>query len=101
MKPSTFNLQNRGTIGKSVGKLKMNDSMSDFIVCRAHDYVLYFRFVFILVPKVNWFLPIEILANPGQSEKKQEDCLEKGHIYFLDFYLITAIVAATKLADMT
>ncbi|XP_004499748.1 DNA gyrase subunit A, chloroplastic/mitochondrial isoform X1 [Cicer arietinum] len=42
MKPSTFNLQNRGTIGKSVGKLKMNDSMSDFIVCRAHDYVLYF-----------------------------------------------------------
>nr|ABD32640.1 WD40-like [Medicago truncatula] len=42
MKPSTFNLQHRGTIGKSVGKLKMNDSMSDFIVCRAHDFVLYF-----------------------------------------------------------
>ncbi|XP_050886195.1 DNA gyrase subunit A, chloroplastic/mitochondrial isoform X2 [Lathyrus oleraceus] len=42
MKPNTFNLQHRGTIGKSVGKLKMNDSMSDFIVCRAHDYVLYF-----------------------------------------------------------
>ncbi|QHO04881.1 DNA gyrase subunit A/mitochondrial [Arachis hypogaea] len=42
MKPSTFNLQNRGTIGKSVGKLRVNDSMSDFLVCRAHDHVLYF-----------------------------------------------------------
>ncbi|RZB91728.1 DNA gyrase subunit A, chloroplastic/mitochondrial [Glycine soja] len=42
MKPSTFNLQNRGTIGKSVGKLKVNDSMSDFLVCHAHDHVLYF-----------------------------------------------------------
>ncbi|PNY03723.1 DNA gyrase subunit A chloroplastic/mitochondrial-like [Trifolium pratense] len=42
MKPNTFTQQNRGTIGKSVGKLKMNDSMSDFIVCHAHDHVLYF-----------------------------------------------------------
>ncbi|KAM7268180.1 hypothetical protein ACFE04_010346 [Oxalis oulophora] len=42
MKPNTFSLQNRGTIGKSVGKLRVNDSMSDFIVCRAHDHVLYF-----------------------------------------------------------
>ncbi|KAA3464555.1 DNA gyrase subunit A, chloroplastic/mitochondrial isoform X1 [Gossypium australe] len=42
MKPSTFNLQNRGTIGKSVGKLRLNDAMSDFIVCRSHDHVLYF-----------------------------------------------------------
>ncbi|KAF1889676.1 hypothetical protein Lal_00025004 [Lupinus albus] len=42
MKPDTFNLQNRGTIGKSVGKLRVNDSMSDFLVCRAHDHVLYF-----------------------------------------------------------
>lgn len=44
MKPDTFNLQNRGTIGKSVGKLRVNDAMSDFIVCRAHDHVLYFRY---------------------------------------------------------
>ncbi|XP_048231515.1 DNA gyrase subunit A, chloroplastic/mitochondrial isoform X1 [Ricinus communis] len=42
MKPDTFNLQNRGTIGKSVGKLRVNDAMSDSIVCRAHDHVLYF-----------------------------------------------------------
>ncbi|PRQ56033.1 putative DNA topoisomerase (ATP-hydrolyzing) [Rosa chinensis] len=42
MKPNTFNLQNRGTIGKSVGKLRVNDAMSDFIVCHAHDHVLYF-----------------------------------------------------------
>ncbi|KAI9126508.1 hypothetical protein K1719_002104 [Acacia pycnantha] len=42
MKPNTFNLQNRGTIGKSVGKLRVNDSMSDFLVCSAHDHVLYF-----------------------------------------------------------
>lgn len=49
MKPSTFNLQNRGTIGKSVGKLKVNDSMSDFLVCHAHDHVLYFRFFFIVL----------------------------------------------------
>ncbi|KAL3814719.1 hypothetical protein ACJIZ3_015987 [Penstemon smallii] len=42
MKPDTFNLQNRGTIGKSVGKLRVNDTMSDFLVCRTHDHVLYF-----------------------------------------------------------
>ncbi|KAJ8900049.1 hypothetical protein K2173_024164 [Erythroxylum novogranatense] len=42
MTPNTFNLQNRGTIGKSVGKLRVNDAMSEFIVCRAHDHVLYF-----------------------------------------------------------
>ncbi|CAM8961058.1 unnamed protein product [Rhodiola kirilowii] len=42
MQPSTFNLQNRGTIGKSVGKLRVNDAMSDFIVCKTHDRVLYF-----------------------------------------------------------
>lgn len=42
MKPDTFNLQNRGTIGKSVGKLRVNDAMSDFLVCHAHDHLLYF-----------------------------------------------------------
>ncbi|CAN6322188.1 unnamed protein product [Urochloa humidicola] len=42
MNPNTFNLQNRGTIGKSVGKMRMNDSTSDFIVCQTHDHVLYF-----------------------------------------------------------
>uniref|UniRef100_A0A0D9W0M1 DNA topoisomerase (ATP-hydrolyzing) n=1 Tax=Leersia perrieri TaxID=77586 RepID=A0A0D9W0M1_9ORYZ len=42
MKPNTFNLQNRGTIGKSVGTMRMNDSTSDFIVCQTHDHVLYF-----------------------------------------------------------
>ncbi|XP_052145954.1 probable DNA gyrase subunit A, chloroplastic/mitochondrial isoform X1 [Oryza glaberrima] len=42
MKPNTFNLQNRGTIGKSVGKMRMNDNTSDFIVCQTHDHVLYF-----------------------------------------------------------
>lgn len=45
MRPDTFNLQNRGTIGKSVGKLRVNDTMSDFLVCRTHDYVLYFRYL--------------------------------------------------------
>lgn len=44
MKPDTFSLQNRGTIGKSVGKLRVNDAMSDFLVCHAHDHVLYFRY---------------------------------------------------------
>ncbi|WOL16199.1 DNA gyrase subunit A, chloroplastic/mitochondrial isoform X1 [Canna indica] len=42
MKPNTFNLQHRGTIGKSVGKMRLNDSMSEFIVCHTHDHILYF-----------------------------------------------------------
>ncbi|RWR90322.1 DNA gyrase subunit A, chloroplastic/mitochondrial isoform X1 [Cinnamomum micranthum f. kanehirae] len=42
MKPNTINLQNRGTIGRSVGKMRVNDTLSDFIVCHAHDHVLYF-----------------------------------------------------------
>lgn len=42
MKPDTFSLQHRGTIGKSVGKMRVNDSMTDFIVCHTHDHILYF-----------------------------------------------------------
>ncbi|KAJ1686088.1 hypothetical protein LUZ63_017478 [Rhynchospora breviuscula] len=42
MKPNTFSLQRRGTIGKSAGKMRMNDLASDFIVCHTHDHVLYF-----------------------------------------------------------
>ncbi|XP_066340967.1 probable DNA gyrase subunit A, chloroplastic/mitochondrial [Miscanthus floridulus] len=42
MNPNTFSLQHRGTIGKSVGKMRINDSTSDFIVCQTHDHVLYF-----------------------------------------------------------
>ncbi|XP_010246370.1 PREDICTED: DNA gyrase subunit A, chloroplastic/mitochondrial [Nelumbo nucifera] len=42
MKPNTFNLQHRGTIGKSVGKMRVDDAMSDVLVCHAHDHVLYF-----------------------------------------------------------
>ncbi|KAK9733100.1 hypothetical protein RND81_04G043300 [Saponaria officinalis] len=42
MSPNTFNAQRRGTIGKSVGKMRVDDMMSDFLVCRAHDHVLYF-----------------------------------------------------------
>ncbi|KAI3987479.1 hypothetical protein MKX01_017177 [Papaver californicum] len=42
MKPDTFNLQKRGTIGKSVGKMRVNDAMSDFLVCHTHDHMLYF-----------------------------------------------------------
>jgi len=45
MNPNTFNLQHRGTIGKSVGKMRMNDTASDFIVCQTHDHVLYFRYM--------------------------------------------------------
>ncbi|XP_038980755.1 DNA gyrase subunit A, chloroplastic/mitochondrial-like isoform X2 [Phoenix dactylifera] len=43
MKSNTFNLQHRGTIGKSVGTMRLNDTMSDFIVCHTHDHILYFR----------------------------------------------------------
>ncbi|KMZ59071.1 DNA gyrase subunit A [Zostera marina] len=42
MKSGTFALQHRGTIGKSLGKMRLNDNMSDFLVCHAHDHILYF-----------------------------------------------------------
>ncbi|KAL8512856.1 hypothetical protein ACS0TY_019119 [Phlomoides rotata] len=42
MRPDNSNLQNRGTTGKSIGKLRVNDTLSDFLVCRTHDHVLYF-----------------------------------------------------------
>ncbi|KAL8508291.1 hypothetical protein ACS0TY_018762 [Phlomoides rotata] len=45
MRPDNSNLQNRGTTGKSVGKLRVNDTLSDFLVCRTHDHVLYFRYL--------------------------------------------------------
>jgi len=49
MKADTFNLQHRGTIGKSVGKLRVDDAMSDFLVCHAHDHVLFFRYVYLKI----------------------------------------------------
>lgn len=42
MKPDNFTLQRRGTIGKSVGKLRGNDAMSEFLICHNHDHILYF-----------------------------------------------------------
>lgn len=42
MKPDTFSLQRRGTIGKSLGKLRGNDAMSEFVFCHNHDHILYF-----------------------------------------------------------
>ncbi|KAK1280975.1 hypothetical protein QJS04_geneDACA015129 [Acorus gramineus] len=42
MKPNSVNLQHRGTIGRSVGKMRVNDLMSDFLVCCTHDHLLYF-----------------------------------------------------------
>lgn len=73
MKPSTFNLQNRGTIGKSVGKLRVNDSMADFIVCRAHDHVLYFRFTYFLLPNVNNFCLMKFSENYVDIEQRGKD----------------------------
>lgn len=42
MAAGTFTAQTRGTTGKSGGKMRSNDAMSDFFVCRTHDYVLFF-----------------------------------------------------------
>lgn len=42
MASDMFAPQNRGTTGKSGGKMRNNDAMSDFFVCRTHDYVLFF-----------------------------------------------------------
>ncbi|KAJ7531263.1 hypothetical protein O6H91_14G038200 [Diphasiastrum complanatum] len=42
MQPDTFSAQRRGTLGKSGGKMRTNDAMSDFFVCHNHDYVLFF-----------------------------------------------------------
>eukprot|EP00252_Welwitschia_mirabilis_P005842 TRINITY_DN16447_c0_g1_i1.p1 TRINITY_DN16447_c0_g1~~TRINITY_DN16447_c0_g1_i1.p1 ORF type:complete len:942 (-),score=173.08 TRINITY_DN16447_c0_g1_i1:51-2876(-) len=42
MKTDNFTLQHRGTVGKSLGKLKEHDAMSEFLTCRAHDHILYF-----------------------------------------------------------
>jgi DNA gyrase/topoisomerase IV subunit A len=44
MAAGTFTAQNRGTTGKSGGKMRTNDAMSDFFVCHTHDYVLFFRY---------------------------------------------------------
>jgi len=42
MVSETFTTQNRGTSGKSGGRMRTNDAMSDVFVCRTHDYVLFF-----------------------------------------------------------
>ncbi|CAI7795474.1 unnamed protein product, partial [Closterium sp. NIES-54] len=45
MAADTFSAQKRGTAGKSGGKLKADDAMARFVVCRTHDTVLFFRWV--------------------------------------------------------
>ncbi|CAI5476537.1 unnamed protein product, partial [Closterium sp. Yama58-4] len=42
MAADTFSAQKRGTAGKSGGKLKADDAMARFVVCRTHDTVLFF-----------------------------------------------------------
>lgn len=42
MRPDTFAAQNRGTVGKTAGKLKADDALSKCFVCRNHDYLLFF-----------------------------------------------------------
>lgn len=42
LRPDTFAAQNRGTAGKAAGKLKTDDALSKFFVCRNHDHLLFF-----------------------------------------------------------
>ncbi|KAH7290337.1 hypothetical protein KP509_30G043100 [Ceratopteris richardii] len=42
LRPDMFAAQNRGTAGKAAGKLKANDALSKFFVCRNHDHLLFF-----------------------------------------------------------
>ncbi|KAL3698674.1 hypothetical protein R1sor_012750 [Riccia sorocarpa] len=42
MAPDTFTAQNRGTVGKSGGRLRDDDALSRFFACKTHDYVLFF-----------------------------------------------------------
>eukprot|EP00250_Pteridium_aquilinum_P004293 c14515_g1_i1 orf=243-3251(+) len=42
LRPDTFVAQNRGTAGKAAGKLKADDALSKFFVCRNHDHLLFF-----------------------------------------------------------
>ncbi|CAM6095059.1 unnamed protein product [Calypogeia fissa] len=42
MAPETFTAQNRGTAGKSGGRLRNDDALSRSFACKTHDYVLFF-----------------------------------------------------------
>lgn len=42
IRPDVFAAQNRGTVGKTAGRLKADDTLSKFFVCRNHDYLLFF-----------------------------------------------------------
>lgn len=91
MKPNTFNLQNRGTIGKSVGKLRVNDAMSDFIVCHAHDYVLYFSDRGIVYSARAYKIP-ECTRTAAGTPLVQILCLSDGE-------RITSIIPVSEFAE--
>eukprot|EP00897_Mesotaenium_endlicherianum_P000378 jgi/Mesen1/10340/ME000008S10125 len=42
MAVDTFSAQRRGTSGKSGGRLKGDDALARFFLCRNHDYILFF-----------------------------------------------------------
>ncbi|KAG6525682.1 hypothetical protein ZIOFF_015648 [Zingiber officinale] len=97
MKPNTFTLQHRGTIGKSVGKMRVNDLMSDFIVCHTHDHILYFRIdilysdnMAVVVWLVNlWFNLKGILSNANLCSALDAGlCNDKGIVYSARAYKI-------------
>ena len=46
LRPDTFAAQNRGTAGKAAGKLKADDALTKFFVCKTHDYLLFFRYLY-------------------------------------------------------
>ncbi|GAY63078.1 hypothetical protein CUMW_222740 [Citrus unshiu] len=102
MKPNTFNLQNRGTIGKSVGKLRVNDAMSDFIVCRAHDHVLYFRYVTGHVSPDHW-LAFNSPADDQVTHDPSFTITDRGIVYSARAYKIpecTRNAAGTPLVQI-
>ncbi|CAL1388750.1 unnamed protein product [Linum trigynum] len=82
MKPNTFNLQKRGTIGKSVGKLRVNNAMSDFMVCRSHDHILYLRYshhafsksqVVVMFSEEEWHLAAVFVVGFSLTEDFESD----------------------------
>lgn len=91
MKPNTFNLQHRGTIGKSVGKLRLNDAMSDFIVCCTHDHILYFSDQGIVYSARAFKIP-ECTRTAAGTPLVQILCLSDGE-------RITSIIPVSDFAD--
>lgn len=96
---NNFILQRRGPSGKSVGEKRVNDALSDALVCRARDDALHFtnKGVVTICSKYPLFRGLTRDRNSNFSLEKPQpilSCIFLHHIFFPVFFFERLVILA-------